>query len=159
MYKIVHDTYRAQRSIVDQGADLVLSSVFCALPLLSEVRLSFRSVLEAHGTVMQVLSVGMVMEEEFYQHHLQVVTSAIRTARSRGIAIDTISLWNFDLPYFPPGPEPDLRTLSESLRWLLEDVKVLRLCDSHCVLELLSHCALGLHRLDMCRVGNPPDSG
>lgn len=80
----------------------------------------------------------------------------LRAARSRDVAIDTINLWDFDLPYFPLGEEPDLSTLSEALRQLLEDVKALRLCRSHCVLELLTHCALDLHRLD--RVANPPDS-
>lgn len=50
------------------------------------------------------------------------------------------------------GEVPDLSTLSESLRQLLEDVKVLRLRESKCVLKLLSHCALDLHQLDMCRV-------
>jgi hypothetical protein len=46
IYKTVHGICREQRSIVDEGTDLILSSVFCALPLLQEVRLSVSEVLE-----------------------------------------------------------------------------------------------------------------
>jgi hypothetical protein len=49
MYKTVHGICREQCSIVDEGADLIPSSVFCALPLLQEVRLSFCEVLEDGG--------------------------------------------------------------------------------------------------------------
>ena len=46
IYKTVHDICREQRSIINEGADMILSSIFCALPLLREVRLSFCGVLE-----------------------------------------------------------------------------------------------------------------
>jgi hypothetical protein len=150
IYNTVRDICREQRSIVDEGADLLLSSVFFALPLLKEVRLSFCKALEDDDD--WLLSSDMIIKDEFYQHHLQVVTSAIQNARSRGIAIHTISLRGFDLPYFHTWEEPDLSSLSESLRQLLEGIKVLRLRGSECVLKLLSHCALDLHQLDMCRV-------
>ncbi|OBT89441.1 hypothetical protein VE02_02027 [Pseudogymnoascus sp. 03VT05] len=97
IYKTVHGICREQRSIVDEGADLILSSVFCALPLLQEVRLSFSEVLEDQGWL---LIPDMVIKNEFYKHHLQVVSSAIQRARSAGIAIHTISLLHFELPFY-----------------------------------------------------------
>jgi hypothetical protein len=68
---------------------MILSSVFCGLPLLQEVRLSFCEVLEDDGWL---LTPDMVIKNEFYKHHLQVVSSAIQHARSAGVAIHTISL-------------------------------------------------------------------
>jgi hypothetical protein len=59
-------------------------------------------------------------------------------------------LSGFDLPYYHTWEVPDLSTLSESLRKLLESVQVLRLTRSNSPLELLSHCSLNLHQLDMC---------
>ncbi|KFZ19232.1 hypothetical protein V501_00758 [Pseudogymnoascus sp. VKM F-4519 (FW-2642)] len=150
MYKTVHSICREQRSIVDEGADLMLSSVFCALPLLQEVRLSFYEVLEDDGWL---LTSDMVIKEELYKHHLQVVSSAIQRARSAGVAIHTISLLQFELPFYDSWEEPNLGPLSESLRQLLKNVKVLRVRGVFKrVLELLSHCAFDLHQLDMCRV-------
>jgi hypothetical protein len=157
IYKTVHGICREQRSIVDEGADLILSSVFCALPLLQEERLSFSEVLEDDGWL---LTPDMVIKNEFYKHHLRVVSSAIQRARSAGVAIHTISLLHFDLPFYDPfyvsWEEPNLGPLSESLRQLLKNVKVLRVRGvSERVLELLSHCTFDLHQLDMCRVVAP----
>ncbi|OBT45501.1 hypothetical protein VE00_05100 [Pseudogymnoascus sp. WSF 3629] len=95
----------------------------------------------------------MIIKEEFYKHHLQVVSSAIQSARSAGVAIHTVSLLHFELPFYHSWEEPNLGPLSESLRQLLENIKVLRLRGgSDRVLELLSHCAFDLHQLDMCGV-------
>ncbi|KFY67993.1 hypothetical protein V497_00095, partial [Pseudogymnoascus sp. VKM F-4516 (FW-969)] len=151
IYKTVHGICREQRSIVDEGTDLILSSVFCALPLLQEVRLSFSEVLEDQGWL---LIPDMVIKNEFYTHHLQVVSSAIQRARSAGVAIHTISLLHFDLPFYDTWwKEPNLGPLSESLRQLLKNVKVLRVRGvSKRILELLSHCTFDLHQLDMCGV-------
>ncbi|KAK8142117.1 hypothetical protein G3M48_009321 [Beauveria asiatica] len=147
IYKTVHDICREQRSIIDEGADLILSSVFCALPLLKEVRLFFCDALQFDDCL---LKDDIIIEEEYHQHHLQVVTSAIQSARRRGVAIHTISLCEFDLPYFHTWEEPDLTAISETLRRLLESIKVLRLRGSEWVLELLSQHALGLDQIDMC---------
>ncbi|KFY32042.1 hypothetical protein V493_00580 [Pseudogymnoascus sp. VKM F-4281 (FW-2241)] len=153
IYKTVHDVCSEQRSIVDEGADLILSSVFCALPLLQEVRLSFCEVLEDDGWL---LTSNMIIQEEFYRHHLQVVSSAIQSARSAGVAIHTVSVLDFELPYYHSWEQPNLGPLSESLRQLLGNIKVLRLRGvDDSVLELLSHCAFNLHQLDMCRVVAP----
>ncbi|KFY66238.1 hypothetical protein V496_02135 [Pseudogymnoascus sp. VKM F-4515 (FW-2607)] len=153
IYKAVHDICSEQRSIVDEGADLILSSIFCALPLLQEVRLSFCEVLEDDDWL---LTSDMIIKEEFYRHHLQVVSSAIQSARSVGVAIHTVSLLHFELPYYHSWEQPNLGQLSESLRQLLGNIKVLRLRGvSDSVLELLSHCAFDLHQLDMCGVVAP----
>ncbi len=149
IYETVREICREQRSIIDKGIDLLLSSAFCALPLLKEVRLSFYDTLEDDD---YLLNPSIIITDEFYQHHLQVVTSAIQNARRGGAAIHTISLCDLELPYSHRWEESDLETLSESLRWLLKDIKVLRLRRSKCVLKLLSHSILGLHQLDMCRV-------
>ncbi|KAM3556917.1 hypothetical protein ARSEF4850_005305 [Beauveria asiatica] len=146
IYKTVHDICREQRSIIDEGADLILSSVFCALPLLKEVRLFFCDALQFDDCL---LKDDIIIEEEYHQHHLQVVTSAIQSARRRGVAIHTISLCEFDLPYFHTWEEPDLTAISETLRRLLESIKVLRLRGSEWVLELLSQHALGLDQIDI----------
>jgi hypothetical protein len=117
------------------------------------VRLSFCEVLEDDDCL---LTSDMIIKEEFYKHHLQVVSSAIQSARSVGVAIHTVSLLHFELPYYHSWEQPNLRPLSESLRQLLKNVNVLRLRGvSERVLELLSHCAFDLHQLDMCGVVAP----
>ena len=97
IYKTFYSICREQRSIVDEGADLILSSVFYALPLLQEVRLSLYEVLEVDDWL---LTADIIIKEEFYKHHLQVVSSAIQTARSAGVAIHTVSLLHFELPFY-----------------------------------------------------------
>jgi hypothetical protein len=69
-----------------------------------------------------------------------------------GVSIHTICLSGFNLPYYSPWEVPKRTTLSESLRKLLEFVRILRLGRSNSPLELLSQCALNIHQLDMCRV-------
>jgi hypothetical protein len=152
IYNAVYGICREQRRIIDNGTDLVLSSIFAALPLLKEVRLCFYGALEGCSWVLQSLSWDMVMEDELYHHHLQVVTRAIQSARSKGIAVHTFCLWNFEFPWYYPLDLPTVSSLSDSLRQLLEHIKVLRLRGSKCVIKLLSHCALDLHQLDMCRM-------
>lgn len=109
IYKTVHGICREQRHIVDEGADLILSSVFCALPLLKEVRLSFCAVLDNDDWL---LSSDMIIKDEFHKHYLQVVSSAIQSARRRGVAIHTISLLDFDLPLQAAWTTPLRRTSS-----------------------------------------------
>ncbi|OBT47084.1 hypothetical protein VE00_03134 [Pseudogymnoascus sp. WSF 3629] len=152
IYKTIHDICSEQRSIVNKGANLILSSIFCALPLLQEVRLSFCE-LEDDDCL---LTLDMIIKEEFYKHHLQVVSSAIQSARSIGVAIHTVSLLDFELPYYHSWEQPNLRPLSESLGQLLGNIKVLRLRGvDKSILELLSYYAFDLHQLDMCRVVAP----
>ncbi len=140
IYKTVCDVCREQCSTIDEGVDLLLSSVFCALPLLKEVRLSFCEALRDD----QCLLERGIISEEPYQYHLEAVTSAIRSARRRDVAIHTISLYDFDLPYMHTWEESSLTIVSKSLRRLLQDMTVLRLRGSECIFKLLSHSALGI---------------
>src|SRR4051794_22097086 len=94
----------------------------------------------------------MTAAENSYEYHVRVVSNVIRSPRNNGIAIHTISLLPFYLPYYHTWEVPNLSTLSESLRKLLESVRVLRLIGSSSPLELLSQCALDLHQLDVCHV-------
>lgn len=111
--------------------------------------MSFSDVSEEDDWALQSLASGMMIKEEFYTHHLQVVTSAIRSARSKSVAVNTFSLLDFDL--HDRRRIPDLDTLSESLRQLLEHTKTMHLCASDCVLQLLSHSKLNSRQLDICR--------
>jgi hypothetical protein len=97
IYKTVHDICREQRSIVDEGADLILLSIFCAFPLLKEVRLSFGRAVEDDDWL---LTSDMIIKEEFYKHYLRVVSSAIQITRSTGVDIHIVSLLNFELPLY-----------------------------------------------------------
>lgn len=148
LYQSVLDTLTEQRSILREDDGRILSSVFCRLPLLKEVNLSFENVLHYHHWW---LCSGGDIKDEYYQHHLQVVARAIHDAKNSGVAIDTIGLRGFDLPDMHSSAH-DLSIVSEALRDLLQGVKVLRLQGSECVLELLSNCALGLLQLDICRL-------
>lgn len=94
----------------------------------------------------------MIGVEKSYEHDVQVVSDAIQSARDSGVAIHTISLLRFNLPYYYLWEVPDLSTLSESLRKLLEPIQVLRLDYSNSPLELLFHCVLNLLQLDMCYI-------
>lgn len=146
MYENVCDICKQQCSIIDEGADLLLSSVFCALPLLKEVRLYFCETLAFdHGPLNRD-----VRKEEPYQYHLEAVTNAIHNARRRGVAIHTIGLYALDFPYIHTGEEPSMAIVLKSLRRLLEDMTVLCLRGSKCIFKLLSHAALGIHQLEMC---------
>ena len=69
----------------------------------------------------------MIIEEECYNRHLQVVSSAVQRARGASITMHTVSLLHFELPLYHSWEESNLGPLSESLRQLLENIKVLRL--------------------------------
>lgn len=147
VYETLYDICNEQRSIIDEGSDLILASVFCALPLLKEVELTF---CEALQTGNRLLDDDMFIKKDYHQHHLQVAMSAIQTARQRGVAIHTISLWGLERPYLHTWEGPDFAAVSETLRRLMENIKTLRLRESDWALELLSEHALGLDEIDMC---------
>lgn len=149
VYEFARDICEEPRSIVDGGADLNMLSIFCELPLLREVVLSFD---ETPGDGFCLLNSEALCEDELYLHHLQVVASAIQNAYRKGMAVDTVSLRGFSLPYFHSWENPELHFLTESFRLLLDGVKVLHLRQSGCVLELLSACTLQLRQLDMCNL-------
>jgi hypothetical protein len=151
IYEAVHNICKEQRSIVDNGVDLsVLSSTLGALPRLTDVDLSFCEAIEGEDWLLSSLASNMIVAKESYEYHVRVVSNAIQSARNKEVAIHTLTLSEFDLPYYFPREICDLSTLSESLRELLEPIQVLHLTRSNSLLELLSHCALNLRQLDMC---------
>jgi hypothetical protein len=153
IYETIHSACEEQRSIVDNGLDLsVLSSTFRALPRLTDVGLAFCGAIEGEDWLLSSFASDMVVAEESYEYHVRVTSEALQRAKNRGVTIYTISLSFFNLPYYHTWEVPHLSTLSESLRKLLESVKVLRLIDSSSALELLSYCALDLHQLDLRRI-------
>jgi hypothetical protein len=151
IYETVHRIFKEQCSIVDNGVDLsVLSSTLGALPRLTKLELSFCEAVEDDDATLSLFASGMTTAEESYEYHIRVVSDAIQFARNMGVAIYTICLSGFNLPYCHSWEVPKRTTLSESLRKLLEFVQILRLSGSNSPLELLSHCALNVHQLDMC---------
>jgi hypothetical protein len=122
IYEALHNICKMQRSIVDNGIDLsVLSSTLRALPQLTDVGLSFCEPLE--DPLLWSFASNMTVAEESFKYHMQVVSDAIQHARNRDVAIHTINLSGFTL-YHSIWKDPDLSTLSASLRKLLESVRV-----------------------------------
>lgn len=149
----VHSVCEEQRNIVDGDVDLMmLSSALGALPRLTELNLCFCETVEKKDWLESYLALDMTVAEKSYEHHVRVVSNAIRSARTRGVSIHAIHLLGFRLPYYHPWQVPDLSALSKSLRELLDHIRILRLNRSESPLELLSHCALNLHRFDMCNL-------
>lgn len=72
--------------------------------------------------------------------------------------IFTIGLVGFELRCHNPLQDPDLSTLPGFLRELLDDIQTPQLIGSNSALELLSHCTLNLHQLDMYYLIVPPTS-
>lgn len=128
IYETLHNICKDQRSIVDDVVDLsVLSSTFGALPRLTEVDMSFCEAVEGEDWLMSFFASDMVVAEESFEYHVRVASDAIQRARNRGAALHTISILGFNLPSYDTWEVPDLNTLSESLRKLLDSVRVLRL--------------------------------
>ncbi|KAH6716425.1 hypothetical protein BKA61DRAFT_721020 [Leptodontidium sp. MPI-SDFR-AT-0119] len=125
------------RSIVDTGVDLsVLSLTFGLLPRLADVRLSFCEAIEDDSSLWP-FTTEMTTRVDSYEHYVRVVSHAIRSSRNRGAVIRTISLSRLDLPYYSTWKVPDLSSLLESLRKLLESVKLdmCRMVAKHNALE------------------------
>jgi hypothetical protein len=146
---VIYDTVlricQKQRGIVDESADLtILSSTLEALPRLEAVGLYFGDTIERENWFLP----EMTMAEESHKHHIQVITTAIQSAKRRRAAISIFSLSWFRPPYY--GGVPDLSSFSESLGKLVKSVSVLHLAGSGTALETLSHCALNLRQLEIC---------
>ncbi len=109
---------------MDNGTDLsVLLSTLGALPRVTEVGLSFYEAIESDDALPWSFALNMIgAEEESYEYHIRVASDALESARKSGVTIHTISLSEFDLPYYYTWQVPNLSTLSESLRKLLESV-------------------------------------
>lgn len=152
IYDSLHSMCEEQRGIIDGGIDLkVLSSAFRALPKLTDVNLSFRKMItEEDWLYSYFLGWDLTMVEKSYEHHIRVVSKAIRNTSDMGISIHTISLSGLQLSYHHPWQVFDWGSLSEILAELLQSIRVLRLSKSGSPLKLLSHRAMKLRELDMC---------
>lgn len=147
IYHAVHSICEEQHNIVEEGLDIaLLSLVLGALPRLKEVGLDFRATLHLKEWLYPYFNV-ISMAEKSHEHHIQVISSAIKKTRECGISINSLSLCGFDILDWQGH---DRRTLSEAIGDLLGYVHTLRLTESPSALELLSHYALKLHQLDMC---------
>jgi hypothetical protein len=154
IYDIASDMCEQRRDTVDEGVDLaVLLSVLGGLSRLTEVRLDFRLTagendwLNEFSLFFQQMTMS---EKKSCEHHIRVVSNSIRSARHSGVSIYTINLLGFNLVDHNPLQDPDLSTLSASLRELLDFAQILRLTESKSALEVLPHCALKLRQTDMC---------
>jgi hypothetical protein len=147
IYHAARSICEEQHKIVEKGLDLaLLSSVLGALPRLKEVGLDFRAMLRWKEGLDSYFN-DISMAEKSHEHHIRVISSALRKARKCGISINSVSLRGFDILDWEGRNH---KTLSEVLGELMGFVQTLRLTLSSSALEVLSHCALKLHQLDMC---------
>lgn len=153
IYETIYSTCKEQRSIVNNSFNLsVLLSTFKALPRLTDVGLAFYRTIEREDQLLSSFALNIVVIEESYKYYIQVTSEALQRTKNGGVTIYTINLSFFNLLYYYTWEVSNLSTLSESLRKLLESIKVLRLIDSSSALKLLSYYALDLYQLNLCRI-------
>ncbi|PGG99691.1 hypothetical protein AJ80_09305 [Polytolypa hystricis UAMH7299] len=134
IYNALRRVCEEQRNIVDSSLDpTLLSSALAALPRLKELSLCFCETVER--------------TQEWLEPYLALDMNIIPESPQMPSRTPEIML-----PYHGPWEIPNLGTLSESLAGLLGQVQTLHLTRCGHLLELLSHCTLNLHRLDMCHV-------
>uniref|UniRef100_A0A093X6C0 F-box protein DAS1 n=1 Tax=Talaromyces marneffei PM1 TaxID=1077442 RepID=A0A093X6C0_TALMA len=146
IYNSIRTICEEQHHIKDNHHDsTLLSSVFAALPRLKELRLSCVAMADC---VDSHLILATKTDHSSYEHHFQVVATALRAARDQGIYIDVVELSGLDLPYYYGLPETQPRS---AVKELLNDIKILRVhrCN-HALLSFLSRCVLKIRQLDMC---------
>jgi hypothetical protein len=99
IYDKIATTCDEQCSIVDEGVDYtVLSSVLGALPRLTEVSLHFCLMPEGQEWLTSYVHYSqMTMHERSCQHHIRVVSNAIRRAKNRGIQVQALNLLGLSL--------------------------------------------------------------
>lgn len=101
--KEMHDegysTCEEQHRIVDEGVDYtVLSSVLGALPRLTEVCLHFRWTVRGQERLGRYVHFQhMIMPDRSCQHHIRVVSNALRRARNSGFRAQAVNLLGFKL--------------------------------------------------------------
>jgi hypothetical protein len=147
IYHAARSICEEQHNIVEEGLDLTfLSSVLGALPQLKEVGLHFRATTR-QKELLDLYIDEISMAEKFHEHHIRVISNAIKKARKGGISIDSLDLRGFDIL---DREGRDHKTLSEVLGELMGCVQTLHLTKSSSALELLSRSTLKLCQLDMC---------
>ena len=96
------------------------------------------------------LALDMTMEEKSYEHHVQLVSTAMKTVKDRSVSIHTVQLVGLSFIYEDPWHIRDTRLLTALLAELLENASRLRLLGSHSALGIVSHLKLKLHHLELC---------
>ena len=152
IYDTLHSTCEEQRSIADEGVDYTtLSSVLGALPCLTEVCLRFRWTVRGQERLGRYVHFQhMIMPDRSCQHHIRVVSNALRRAIYSGVRAQAVNLLGFKLWARDVQQDYFLNRLSRPLTELLRFVQILRLTASHSALEVLSLCTLDIHQFDMC---------
>lgn len=86
--------------------------------------------------------------KESYEHHLQVLSRAIRGAVKKTVCPHLIRLYNLSLSHHS-WEKPNLHHLSQSLYKLVKHVETLCLMNSHSALQLLPWKLRNLRQLDI----------
>ncbi|OGE47473.1 hypothetical protein PENARI_c043G04352 [Penicillium arizonense] len=97
----------------------------------------------------------MTLQEKSYEHHIQLVSAALNSAKRYNVSIQTIQLIDLSLPNDTPWrrpPPPSHMSLAVLLTDLVEHASSVRLLRSHSALDLLSHAKLNIHQLDLCSI-------
>jgi hypothetical protein len=154
IYDTLATTCDEQCSIVDEGVDyIILSSVLGALPRLREIFLHFDQIPQGQEWLTRFLQYSqMTMHERSCQHHIRVVSNALRRARNRGIQVQAVNLSGLCCSARDTRQKYFWGRLSEPLTELLGSAQVFRVARSSYVVEVLSQCALTLRQFDMCHI-------
>lgn len=97
VYKTVRNIFAKQRKITDWKRDATLISLALQrLPNLTELALEFGERTGEVGWVKSYLDL-MSMDEKFFEHHIQVVSAALISARDRCVPIQEVQLTNLSL--------------------------------------------------------------
>jgi hypothetical protein len=141
-YTLVYRTLRRicseQQRIIKTGRDLALLPLaFQRLPKLSELRLEFCEALMDVNWVKTYLALDMTMEEKSYEHHVQLVSTAMKSVKERSVSIHTVQLVGLSFIYEDPWHIRDTRLLTALLAELLENASRLRLLGSHSALGIV----------------------
>jgi hypothetical protein len=91
------------------------------------------------------------MHKKSCQHHLRVISNALRRARNMGIQVQVVNLSGLCCSAPHTRQKSFWGRLSEPLTELLGSAQILRVSRYSYVVEVLSQCALTLRQFDMCR--------
>jgi hypothetical protein len=163
LYTLVYRTLRRicleQQRIIKTGRDLALLSLaFQRLSTLSELSLDFCETLVDVDWVKIYLALNMTLEEKSYEHHVQLVSTAMKSVKDRSVSIHTVQLVGLSFIYDDPWHIRDTRLLTTLLAELLENASRLRLLVCHLALGIISHLKLKIHQLELCSTSVARDS-
>lgn len=136
----------------------MLSLAFQRLPKLSELSLDFCEALVDVDWVKTYLALNMTLQEKSYEHHVQLLSTAMKSVKDRSMSIHTVQLVGLSFIYDDPWQIRDTRLLTTLLAELLENTSRLRLLESHSALGIISHLKLKIRQLELCSTNVARDS-